>query len=51
MRLVAGHLIADLPAGEQATVWDRIGAGLLAHCGPGDFAYHFHKLYATARRP
>ncbi len=49
-RLVADHLIADLPADEQSRVWDRIGEGLAAHCGAGDFVYHFNKLYATARK-
>ena len=51
MRLVAGHLIADLSADDQNRLWDRIGTALAAHCGPGDFVYHFHKLYATARKP
>jgi trans-aconitate methyltransferase len=51
MRLVAGHLIADLPAAEQDAIWNRIRTALVARCGDGPFVYHFHKLYAVARRP
>lgn len=50
-RLVAGHLIAGLPADRQDEIWRRIATALEAHCGSGNFVYHFNKLYATARRP
>jgi len=51
MRLVAGHLISELPPDEQERIWDRIGAALAASCDEQPFVYHFHKLYAVARRP
>lgn len=51
MRVVAGHLHADLPAGELAELNARVDAATRAVAGPRGFEYTFTKLFAIARRP
>lgn len=51
MRVVPGHLHADLPLGELADMHARVEAAPRAAAGPRGFEYTFTKLFAIARRP
>lgn len=50
MRVVAGHLHADLPADELADMNARVERATRAVAGPRGFEYTFTKLFAIARR-
>jgi ubiquinone/menaquinone biosynthesis C-methylase UbiE len=51
MRVVAGHLSADLPAARRAELERQVAEAVLAASGPRGFEYEFCKLFALARRP
>jgi ubiquinone/menaquinone biosynthesis C-methylase UbiE len=51
MRVVAGHLHADMPPDELAVLSERVAAATRAAAGPRGFEYTFTKLFAIARKP
>jgi ubiquinone/menaquinone biosynthesis C-methylase UbiE len=51
MRVVAGHLHAELPPDEVAALQERVVSATRAAAGPAGFEYTFTKLFAIARRP
>lgn len=51
MRVVAGHLHADLPPDELAAMRRQVADATRAVSGPRGFEYTFTKLFAIARKP
>lgn len=51
MRVVAGHITADMDPEHREDLNDRIMAAMRAASGPRGFEYVFTKLYALARKP